>query len=114
MKTNLAAGTFLSVLFWSLLSVSLFAAPMIGAGRTADPAAQVQDELQDLIRMHEQATSPLPTLPAQAAEAGAACEQPADRAASDEPGATMSETGTLDPDAPIIRPVGKRAERIQV
>lgn len=113
MKTNLAAGTFLSVLFWSLLSVSLFAAPMIGSGRTADPSAQVQDELQDLIRMHEQATSPLPQLPSRTAESDA-CDEPADRTASDGAGATMSETGARDPDAPIIRPVGKRAERIQV
>lgn len=113
MKTNLAAGTFLSVLFWSLLSVSLFAAPMIGSGRVVDPSVKGLEELQDLIRMHEQATSPLPQLPAQAAESGA-CDEPADRAASEESRPAMSETGARDPDAPIIRPVGKRAERIQV
>jgi hypothetical protein len=113
MKTNLAAGTFLSVLFWALLSVSLFAAPVIGSGRIADPAAQAQDELRDLIRLHEQATSPLPQLPARTAES-AACDGPADRAASEESRPAMSETGAGDPDAPIIRPVGKRAERIEV
>lgn len=113
MKTNLAAGTFLSVLFWSLLSVSLFAAPLMVAERGGDPSAQVRDDVQDLIRMHQQATSALPQLPAKAAQSGG-CEAPADTTASEEADATMSEAGAAEPDAPMIRPVGKRAERIQV
>ncbi len=102
MKFNLAAGTFLSVLFWSLLSVSLFAAPMM-TRHAVDPGVEVQD----LIRQHLDAISPMPAAPGDEAAASACEPAPIESA---EQGAVVNEAG---PDAPIIRPVGKRADRIQ-
>src|SRR5690349_4310188 len=102
MKFNLAAGTLLSVVFWSLLSVSLFAAPLM-TRHAVDPGAEVQD----LIRQHVDAISPMPAAPEQET-AASTCETPPGEAV--EQGAVVNEAG---PDAPIIRPVGRRAERIQ-
>jgi hypothetical protein len=111
MKSNLAAGTIFSLLFWSLLSVSLFAAPMMSSNRAADPAS----EIQDLIRQHHEATSPMQALPPAQAGADECLAAPGEETVVDrgdaDAGPTLNEAS---PDAPIIRPVGKRPDRIQV
>jgi hypothetical protein len=114
MKSSLAAGTILTLLFWSLLSVSLFAAPTIVSNRATEVrSTEVAAEVQDLIRQHQEATSPMRALPPQAGgeclalpgEDSVAGQGPA------EEGAAFQEAS---PDAPIIRPVGQRPRRIQV
>lgn len=109
MKTNLAAGTVLSLLFWSLLSVSLFAAPLILSTRDSSPTAEVED----LIRQHQEATSPLLSLPGHSS-AAEACELPGQAAVGRDAETMVKDAGEGAPDAPMIRPVGKRATRIQV
>ena len=110
MRSHLVTGSLLSLFFWSLLSVSLFAAPLMLAERSSLPGAGVED----LIRQHQEAISPLPELPPDQLQSRA-CEPGTSSAQAGEPGG-MNEAGAMeeDLDAPIIRPVGKRAQRIEV
>lgn len=107
MKSNLAAKPLLSGMFWAMLFVSMFTAPVIMAARTADDS----DRTAELIRQHQEATSPWAVAPKASGTAGA-CEQSGDATqVSPEQETSMGESS---PDAPMIRPVGKRSHRIQV
>jgi len=103
MKSDLIARPLLSGLFWAMLFISMFTAPVIMAARAADEDGRTAE----LIRQHQEALSPWLAMPESPAGSGA-CER------AQEP---MEQETSLDdsgPDAPMIRPVGKRSHRIQV
>lgn len=113
MKSDLAAGTLLSAFLWSMLLLSLFAAPALMAARSADPEPAPDSHTADLIRQHQEATSPLssvPTIEAQAQVHSNSCQEPADSAMREE----TDGRDFAPEDEPMIRPVGTRAKRIQV
>jgi hypothetical protein len=97
MRSNPAASTFMSALLWSMLFVSMFAAPVLMAARSADGGPD--EHTADLIRQHQDATSPYS--PAPAAGSAVAGEGTARRSARPD-------------DEPVIRPAANRAKRIQV
>lgn len=106
MKAKLIARPLLSGLFWATLFFSMFTAPVIMAARVADDGGRTAE----LIRQHQEAISPWPAAPDEAAAAASgACERAEDQPMEQE--TSMEETG---PDSPMIRPVGKRSHRIQV
>jgi hypothetical protein len=95
-----------------MLMLSLFAAPALFAARGADNAAD--GHTQDLIRQHQEATSPyspMPDMQDRQVQSGAACGQQEGTAMGKE------ETYVRDiapGDEPMIRPAGSRAKRIRV
>ncbi len=106
MRSDLAASTLLSVLFWSMLALSPFAAPAImmawdnGAAHTAE-----------LIRHHREAISPVWSMPAEAweeIESRACYQMPGDPATSEEDTSMCH----AEPDASMMRPAGMRPKRI--
>lgn len=103
MRSDLATGTGLAVLYFSLSS--LLAAPGITA---ADGDAV--GHTAELIRLHQEATSPLLTIPAEAQDPGSlTCERP-DDPATNEQATSIPDAGN---DAPTTRPTGKRSKRIE-
>ena len=105
MKAKLIARPLLSGLFWATLFFSMFTAPVIMAARVAEDGGRTAD----LIRQHQEAISPWPAAPGEAAAASGACGRSEDGPMEQE--TSMDESG---PDSPMIRPVGKRSHRIQV
>lgn len=104
MKSDLIARPLLSGLFWAMLFISMFTAPVIMAARVTDDGGRTAD----LIRQHQEALSPWLAMPDARAGSGA-CDRAQDEPMEQE--TSMDESG---PDAPMIRPVGKRSHRIQV
>ncbi len=104
MRSDFVAKPLWSGIFWSTLIVSIFCAPVIMAARVVDDGAHTAE----LIRQHQVITGPwsagVPSSPAPGA-----CEQLGE--AQTDPGTSMAPAG---PDATMIRPVGKRSNRIQV
>ena len=116
MRSNPAASTFMSALLWSMLFVSLFAAPVLMAARSADggPDEHPDEHTADLIRQHQDATSRYSPAPAAGGEQldSRACGRP-----DNDP--EMAGEGTAGrsarpDDEPAIRPAANRAKRIQV
>jgi hypothetical protein len=105
MKAKLIARPLLSGLFWATLFFSMFTAPVIMAARVADDGGRTAE----LIRQHQEAISPWPAAPDEAAAASGSCER-----AADEPMEQETSMDQAEPDSPMIRPVGKRSHRIQV
>lgn len=114
MRSDLAAGTLLSAVLWSMLLLSLFAAPALMAARSTD--VEPDRHTADLIRQHQEATSPMAPAPSpdQRAQAhSSACQEPDQAAAGgQEEETTVREM--IPEDEPMIRPVGTRAKRIRV
>lgn len=111
MRSGIAASTFISALLWSMLMLSLFAAPALFAARGGDMEAD--EHTQDLIRQHQEATSPYPPVP------GIQDRQVQSGACGQQDGTAMGreETYVRDiapEDEPMVRPVGNRAKRIRV
>lgn len=104
MKSDLVAKPLLSGTFWSMLFVSLFCAPVIMAARVVDDG----EHTADLIRQHQEATGPGSSAVPDSASPGA-CEQLGDARIDQE-----TSMGAGGPDATMIRPVGKRSNRIRV
>ena len=108
MRSDLTAATLLSILLWSMLSLSLFAAPANMAGRGSEDAAHTAE----LIRQHRERISP-PSMPAAEEEyfETLICSQlPDDPAMSDE----VVLICDAEPDTPVFRPAGARPKFIQV
>jgi hypothetical protein len=109
MKSDFAASTLMSALLWSMLLLSLFAAPALMAARGGD--TEIDGHTADLIRQHQEAVSPFPKAPeAERQIQAGACGQTDDLVT----GGAESARGAGPDDAPMIRPVGHRAKRIQV
>ena len=112
MRSDLAGSTLISALLWSMLLLSLFAAPALMAARDGG-IDEVDGHTADLIRQHQEAMSPFssaPEMPEQQLQSNA-CGRPDNQAMS------RGETSLRDTapvDEPMIRPVGNRAGRIQV
>jgi hypothetical protein len=112
MRSNPAASTFMSALLWSILFVSLFAAPVLMAARSADGGPD--EHTADLIRQHQDATSPYSPAPAAEGEQldSRACGRPEDGSAV--AGEGTARRSARPDDEPVIRPAANRAKRIQV
>lgn len=111
MRSGLAASMLLSVLLWSTLLVSLFAAPDLMAVRGT--AGDFAGHTAELIRRHQEATSTLSLSPGGEGPQAAspACEQ-----LEHEPALDKEETSVRDvepEDEPMIRPVGSTPKRIR-
>lgn len=104
MKSDFVAKPLLSGIFWSTLVVSIFCAPVIMAARVVDDGAHTAD----LIRQHQEITGPWSAGVPSATSPGA-CEQLGDARTDQE--TSLAPAG---PDATMIRPVGKRSNRIRV
>lgn len=111
MRTDLAAGTLLSAFLWSMLLLCLFAAPALMAARSAE--ADPDSHTLDLIRQHQEMTSPLAPAPDERGRVQShACQEPEGAAAQQDEAAAKFEIAPGD--EPMIRPVGTRAKRIRV
>jgi hypothetical protein len=112
MRSDLTAGTLLSAILWSMLLLSLFAAPALMAARGTD--VDPDPHTLDLIRQHQEATSLIAPAPEPKAQAPfAACQEPEGAAAREQEKAAAGR-GIAPEDEPMIRPVGTRAKRIRV
>jgi hypothetical protein len=108
MRADLTAATLLSILLWSLLSLSLFAAPANMAERGSEDAARTAD----LIRQHRERMYP-PSMPAAEEEyfETLICSQLPDEPAMSDDGVLICDAG---PDTPMFQPAGARPKLIQV
>ncbi len=115
MRSDRAAGRLFSVFLWSMLLLSLFAAPALMAARGAD--AEPDAHTADLIRLHQEATSPMApaTAPEQQAQVySRACQEPGKAAVRGQEQEEAAGRDVGPEDEPMIRPAGTRAKRIRV
>ncbi len=117
MRASPIASTLLPGLFWSMLLLSLFAAPVLMAARDGGGDTGVHDtdgHTAELIRQHREAVSPFFSVPD---TQGRPTDSLAGRQLRNGP--AMTEEWSFLREArpeiePMIRPVGNRAKRIRV
>lgn len=120
MRSSPTASTLLAALFWSMLLLSLFAAPVLMAARDRGGDTEVHDKdghTAELIRQHRDAVSPFFSVPE---TQGRPTDSLGGQQLRNGPALTQEVTEVWSfvrearPEIePMIRPVGIRAKRIR-